>query len=185
MQYNNLQTSIHLLYNKISSSSSSSSSKLHANLFFFSPPLFPSTLPCVLSTVLSITNTFSGRVISMETHHPKASVVSSTILPILVSRRELRLSKQEKYALRSSGESLLYMLRVFFHSISRILCSVPCMRPVTSASTSMHIYRKETAGTSKLIKFSYWVDDDVTFYLGLEKFGVDFRYLDCPVKPKQ
>ena len=37
------------------------------------------------------------------------------------------------------------------------------------------------AGTGKINNFAYWGNDDVTFNLGLEKFGVDFSELDCPV----
>ena len=40
------------------------------------------------------------------------------------------------------------------------------------------------AGTRKLNSFAYWGGDDVTFDLGLDKFGVDLRKLGIPVDPK-
>ena len=45
------------------------------------------------------------------------------------------------------------------------------------------ICRKYMDGTVKLNKFAYWGDDDVTFNLVLEKFGVDLSDIDCPVEP--
>ena len=45
------------------------------------------------------------------------------------------------------------------------------------------ICKKYMDGTGKLNKFAYWGDDNVTFNLGLEKFGVDLSNIDCPVEP--
>ena len=50
---------------------------------------------------------------------------------------------------------------------------------------SINRCRKDMAVTGTPNKFSYWGNDDVTFELGLDKFGVDFSNLDCRVDPKR
>jgi hypothetical protein len=45
--------------------------------------------------------------------------------------------------------------------------------------------RKDMAGTGNHNKFGYWGDDDVTFDLGLEKFGVDLSELRIQVEPNR
>ena len=41
------------------------------------------------------------------------------------------------------------------------------------------------SSTGKLDKFLYWGNDDVTFDLGLEEFGVDLSEIYFPVDTKQ